>query len=58
MSGRPDLSVATDTAHACDEYTTVDALAATVDVYVWSPATFADAVRAVPDRTTRPFFVP
>ena len=36
-----EFAVATDTVHACDEYTTVDALAATADVYARLPATLA-----------------
>ncbi|APW99612.1 acetylornithine deacetylase [Halobiforma lacisalsi AJ5] len=36
-----EFAVATDTAHACDEYTTVDALAATAEAYARLPGAFA-----------------
>ncbi|WP_254766709.1 M20 family metallopeptidase [Salinilacihabitans rarus] len=36
-----EFAVATDTAHACDEYTTVDALAATAEAYARLPEAFA-----------------
>ncbi|AFZ74175.1 M20 family metallopeptidase [Natronobacterium gregoryi] len=39
-----EFAVATNTAHACDEYTTVDALAETAEVYARLPEAFASAV--------------
>ncbi|WP_265109888.1 M20 family metallopeptidase [Halosolutus halophilus] len=36
-----EFAVGTDTVHACDEYTTVDALAATAETYARLPAAFA-----------------
>ncbi|MFB6074024.1 MAG: M20 family metallopeptidase [Haloarculaceae archaeon] len=39
-----EFALGTDTAHAVDEYTTVDALAANAAVYARVPSVFADAV--------------
>ena len=37
-----EFAVGSETVHACDEYTTVDALAATADTYARLPAAFAE----------------